>query len=66
MGRTHEGGGWLTHSCKNCGESTGRALHIDMDPHLCKECEVAEKRDRKLKTLLGDTEKEKKWYKFWQ
>ena len=51
MGRTHEGGGWL--------------IHIDLEPHLCKECEVAEKRDEKLKSLLGDTEKEKKWYKFW-
>jgi ribosomal protein S27AE len=68
MAHFHEGSdpSWLTHDCKNCGESTGHALHHDMEKHLCKKCEVVEKRDEKLKSLLGDTEKEKKWYKFWK
>ena len=71
MGRTHEGstGGWLTHDCKNCGESkilyyTGQALHHDIEPHLCDACKQAEKRDEKINALLGDAEK--KWYEFWK
>jgi hypothetical protein len=66
MAHFHEGSdsSWLTHDCKNCGESTGHALHHDMDPHLCKSCKQAEKRDEKINALLEDTEK--KWYKFWK
>jgi hypothetical protein len=66
MAHFHEGSdpSWLTHDCKNCGESTGHALHHDIDPHLCKSCKQAEKRDEKINSLLGDTEK--KWYEFWK
>lgn len=67
MAHFHEGSepGWLTHSCKNCGQSTGHALHHDIEPHLCSACKQTEKRDEIINTLLG-SEKEKKWYKFWK
>ena len=67
MAHFHEGSdpSWLTHDCKNCGESTGHALHHDMDPHLCSACLQAEKREEMINTLLG-SEKEKPWYKFWK
>lgn len=67
MGRTNEGyePTYLTHSCKNCGESTGYALHHDIEPHLCSACKQAEKRDEMINALLG-SEKEKQWYKFWK
>lgn len=66
MAHFHEGSdpSWLTYECKNCGKSTGYALHHDLEPHLCKSCEAAEKRDEKINALLGDTEK--KWYEFWK
>ena len=64
MAHFHEGSepSWLTHDCKNCGESTGHALHHDMDPHLCKSCKQAEKRDEKINALLED----KKWWQIWK
>jgi len=64
MAYFHEGSdsSWLTHNCKKCGESTGHALHHDIEPHLCKVCEVVEKRDAKLNSLLED----KKWWQIWK
>jgi hypothetical protein len=64
MAHFHEGSdpSWLTHDCKNCGESTGHALHHDMEPHLCNSCKVIEKRDAKLNSLLED----KKWWQIWK
>jgi hypothetical protein len=64
MAHFHEGSdpSWLTHDCKNCGESTGHALHHDMEPHLCNTCKVIEKRDAKLNSLLED----KKWWQVWK
>jgi hypothetical protein len=64
MAHFHEGSdpSWLTHDCKNCGESTGHALHHDMDPHLCNTCKQAEKRDEKINALLED----KKWWQIWK
>jgi hypothetical protein len=64
MAHFHEGSdpSWLTHDCKNCGESTGHALHHDMEPHLCNSCKVIEKRDAKLNSLLED----KKWWQVWK
>jgi hypothetical protein len=64
MAHFHEGSdpSWLTHDCKNCGESTGHALHHDMEPHLCNTCKVIEKRDEKLNSLLED----KKWWQVWK
>lgn len=64
MAHFHEGSdpSWLTHDCKNCGESTGHTLHHDMDPHLCNTCKQAEKRDEKINALLED----KKWWQIWK
>lgn len=64
MAHFHEGSdpSWLTHDCKNCGESTGHALHHDMEPHLCNSCKLIEKRDVKLNSLLD----EKKWWQIWK
>jgi hypothetical protein len=55
MAHFHEGSdpSWLTHDCKNCGESTGHALHHDIEPHLCSACLQAEKRDQMINALLG-------------
>ena len=67
MAHFHEGSDpshdWLTHDCKRCGESTGYALHIDVEqPHLCGPCKLIEKRDAKLNSLLED----KKWWQIWK
>ena len=54
---------YLTHNCKRCEESTGHALHIEMEqPHLCESCKLIEKRDAKLNSLLED----KKWWQIWK
>jgi len=67
MSKMHEGSynessTYLTHKCKSCGESTGRGLHIDLEPHLCKSCQVIEKRDTKLNSLLAN----KNWWEIWK
>ena len=64
MAHIHEGSlpsTYLTHKCKSCGESTGRGLHIDLEPHLCDTCLLIEKRDSKLNSLLN-----KKWWELWK
>jgi hypothetical protein len=65
MASVHWGGeseSYLTHKCKNCGDSTGHALHHDIEPHLCKTCKLVEERDKKINSLLED----KKWWKVWK
>ncbi len=64
MAHFHEGSSYLTHSCKNCGQSTGHGLHHDIEPHLCSACLQAEKRNEMINKLLGN--EKKKWYKFWK
>ena len=62
MGKISWGDPYLTHKCKNCKESTGHALHIDMEPHLCDSCKLIDKRDKKLESLLDN----KKWWEIWK